>query len=69
MSCDLASEVICGDGSDPIERIHIKGVLGSDSSQVASKSKILASPYSSPREAENYVSNISINVLNIQICF
>jgi len=48
---DLARAVIWGDGSDPIDKIQTRGVCGSDSSQVFSKSKMHASPYSGPKES------------------
>lgn len=48
----FAKAVICGDGSEPIDKIQIRGPLGSDSSKVASKSRIHASPYSGPRESK-----------------
>lgn len=54
MSLAFASAAICGEGSDPIERMQIKGVLGSDSPQVASKSKIQGSPYSGPKESMTF---------------
>lgn len=57
-SFDFAKLVICGDGSEPIERMHIKGVQGSDSLQVASRSSIRASPYSGPKESKKSFSFI-----------
>jgi len=48
---DLAKAVICGEGSEPMDKIQTSGVCGSDSSQVFSKSKMHASPYSGPRES------------------
>lgn len=51
MSFDFAKLVICGDGSEPMDKIQINGVVGSDSVHVASKSKMHASPYTDPRES------------------
>lgn len=51
MSLDLASAVICGDGSEPMDKIHTSGVCGSDSSRVFSRSRMHASPYSGPNES------------------
>lgn len=51
MSFDFAKLVICGDGSEPMDKIQINGVVGSDSVHVASKSKMHASPYTGPRES------------------
>lgn len=51
ISFAFANDAICADGSDPIERIQISGVRGSDSSHVVSKLRICPSPYSAPRES------------------
>lgn len=50
----LASVAICDVGSEPIERMHTSGVRGSDSDQVASKSKINISLYSGPSDSVIY---------------
>jgi len=47
----LASAVTCGEGSEPIDRIQTRGVRGSDSAHVASRSRIMASPYSGPSDS------------------
>lgn len=52
MSLALANAAICGDGSEPMDRIQIRGVLGSDSFQVTSRSKMRGSPYSGPKESK-----------------
>lgn len=44
---------ICVVGSEPMDRMHTSGVRGSDSDQVASKSKINISLYSGPSESVN----------------
>ena len=36
-----------------MERMHIRGVLASDSAQVASKSRMHGSPYSGPKESKD----------------
>lgn len=51
----LASVAICDVGSEPIERIHTSGVRGSDSDQVASKSKINISLYSGPSDSVLFI--------------
>lgn len=61
MSLDLARAVICGDGSEPIDKMQTSGVCGSDSSQVFSKSKIHASPYSGPKESVRNSSQIVLS--------
>lgn len=52
MSLLFANDDICGDGSEPIDRMQMSGVLGSDSFHVDSKSRIEASPYSGPKESK-----------------
>lgn len=51
ISLDFARDAICPEGSDPMERMQMRGVRGSDSSQVASRLRIEPSPYSGPRES------------------
>lgn len=58
ISFALAKAVICGEGSEPIESIHIRGVLGSDSIHVDSKFKMTASPYSGPSDSLITTQNI-----------
>lgn len=50
----LANVAICEVGSEPIDKMQTKGVLGSDSSHVASKSRICISPYSGPSDSSMY---------------
>lgn len=47
----LDSVAICDVGSEPIDKMHTSGVRGSDSDQVASKSKINISLYSGPSDS------------------
>lgn len=47
----FAKLAICVVGSDPIDRMQTSGVLASDSSHVASRSRICISPYSGPRDS------------------
>lgn len=47
----LAKAAICVVGSDPIESKQTKGVRGSDSDQVSSKSNICISLYSGPKDS------------------
>lgn len=47
----FARFAICDVGSEPIDSMQTSGVRGSDSAQVASKSKICISPYSGPRDS------------------
>jgi len=62
MSLDLARAVICGDGSEPMDKIQTSGVCGSDSSQVFSKSKMHASPYSGPKESVRHSGQIVLSI-------
>lgn len=55
MSLDFAKAAIWGDGSDPMDKMQISGVLGSDSFQVTSKSRIHGSPYWGPKESESII--------------
>jgi hypothetical protein len=51
MSFAFARAEICGEGSEPMDRMQISGVLASDSPHVASRSKMQGSPYSLPNES------------------
>lgn len=51
ISFPFARAPICPEGSEPIDNIQMRGVRGSDSSQVVSKFNICPSPYSGPSES------------------
>lgn len=50
----FANAAICVVGSDPIESKQTKGVRGSDSDHVSSKSRICISLYSGPRDSVRF---------------
>ena len=51
ISFAFANAVTWGEGSDPILSMHMRGVRGSDSCHVCSRSKMHASPNSGPSES------------------
>lgn len=51
ISFALARAAICAEGSEPMDRMQISGVRGSDSSHVVSRLRMQPSPYSGPRES------------------
>ena len=51
----LAIASMFADGSDPVESRHTKGILLSDSSSMASRSRTELSRYSAPRESKMYL--------------
>ncbi|PSN54218.1 hypothetical protein C0J52_03546 [Blattella germanica] len=59
---ETASAVTWGEGSDPIDRMQMSGVRGSDSTHVASRSRMTASPYSGPNDSVKRGQFINSNI-------